>query len=618
MELASQILSDVVVFSKYSRHIESLGRRETWDEVIDRNKAMHLKKFPQLKSEIEKAYEFVYRKDLLPSMRSLQFGGKAIELNNARLYNCAYLPIDDWEAFHEVMFLLLSGCGVGYSVQKHHVERLQEITKPTKSKRYLVQDSIIGWADAVKALMKAYFQGRAKPEFDFSDIRPKGAKLKTSGGIAPGPEPLKDCLYYLDKILSRKATGERLTTLEVHDCCCFISDCVLAGGIRRAAMIALFSLDDDDLLTSKFGEWYELNSQRARANNSVVLLRHRITEETFSELWEKMRFSNSGEPGFAMSNDQNYGTNPCGEIALRPFEFCNLVEINAMTIQDQEDLEARARAAAFIATLQASYTDFHYLRDCWKQTTEKDALIGIGLTGIATGKLTNLDLTKAVKIIKEENVNTAKTIGINPATRCTTVKPSGTASLVLGCSSGIHAWHSQYYVRRLRLNKLEPIYNYLANKIPQLIEDDYFKPKTEAVLSIPQKAPDGVVTREEPAVALLERVKTIYEAWVVPGHRQGHNKNNVSTTVTIKPSEWEEVKNWMWQNRDRYGALSILPYDYGVYKQPPFEDITKEQYESLVKYLTQIDLKEVKEFEDTTTRANELACSGSSCELTTA
>src|SRR5258706_1522913 len=316
MELASQILSDVIVFSKYSRFIEDLNRRETWEEVVNRNKTMHLNKFPQLKNEIEKAYEFVLREDVLPSMRSLQCGGRAIELNNTRLYNCSYLPIDDWEAFHEVMFLLLSGCGVGYSVQKHHVESLQEITKPTKTKRYVIQDSIIGWADSVKALMKAYFQGRAKPEFDFSDIRPKGARLKTSGGIAPGPEPLRDCLYQLEKILTRKETGDQLTTQEVHDVCCFIADCVLAGGIRRAAMISLFSLDDEDLLTSKFGEWYELNSQRARANNSAVLLRHRITEADFFALWEKMRFSNSGEPGFAMSNDQNYGTNPCGEIAL--------------------------------------------------------------------------------------------------------------------------------------------------------------------------------------------------------------------------------------------------------------------------------------------------------------
>src|SRR6266850_1818546 len=282
MELASQILSDVIVFSKYARHIKELNRRETWEEVVARNKGMHLNKFPQLKSEIEKAYEFVLRKDILPSMRSMQFGGKAIELNNARLYNCSYLPVDDWEAFHEIMFLLLSGCGVGYSVQKHHVERLQEITKPTKNKRFVIQDSIIGWADSIKALMKAYFQGRAKPEFDFSDIRPKGARLKTSGGIAPGPEPLKDCLYRIDKILAPKQNGDKLTTLEVHDICCFIADCVLAGGIRRAAMISLFSLDDDNLLTSKFGEWYELNIQRARANNSTVLLRHRITEDTFS------------------------------------------------------------------------------------------------------------------------------------------------------------------------------------------------------------------------------------------------------------------------------------------------------------------------------------------------
>lgn len=615
MDLASQILSDVVVFQKYARYLPELNRRESWDEIVTRNKQMHLKKFPTLKNEIERAYELVYRREVLPSMRSLQFGGKAIEVNNARIYNCSYLPMDSWEAFHELMFLLLSGCGVGYSVQGHHIEELPEITKPTKTKRFLIQDSIIGWADSVKALMKAYFMGRSKPVFDFSDIRPKGARLKTSGGIAPGPEPLKDCLYQIEKILERKENGSKLNSLEVHDICCYIAECVLAGGIRRAAMISLFSLDDDDMLTSKFGKWFELNGQRARANNSAVLLRHRITEETFSDLWDKMRFSNSGEPGFAMSNDQNYGTNPCGEIALRAFQFCNLVEINVMTVKDQDDLDKRARAAAFIATLQASYTDLHYLRDIWKQTTEKDSLIGVGLTGIAAGKLDTIDLARAAKIVKEENVTTAKAIGINPAARCTTVKPSGTASLVLGCSSGIHAWHAPYYVRRMKVNKTEPIYNYLISKVPQLIEDDYFKPKLEAVLSIPQKAPDGAITREEPALELLKRVVNVYENWIIPGHRQGHNRNNISTTVTVKPSEWDEVKDWMWKNRDRYGALSVLPYDYGTYVQPPFEDITKETYESLLKYLRQIDLTEVKEIEDNTTRASEPACAGNACEI---
>ena len=271
MDLASQILSDVVVFQKYARYLETENRRESWDEIVTRNKTMHLKKFPTLKQEIDKAYEFVYKKEVLPSMRSLQFGGKAIEVNNVRMYNCSYLPIDNWEAFHEIMFLLLSGCGVGYSVQQHHIDELTAIIGPTRTKRFLIQDSIIGWADAVKALMKAYFLGRAKPLFDFSDIRPQGARLKTSGGIAPGPEPLKDCLYQVDKILSRKAYGSYLTSLEAHDICCFIAECVLAGGIRRAAMISLFSLDDDDLLTSKFGKWFELNGQRARSNNSVVL-----------------------------------------------------------------------------------------------------------------------------------------------------------------------------------------------------------------------------------------------------------------------------------------------------------------------------------------------------------
>ncbi len=474
-------------------------------------------------------------------MRSLQFAGKPIQINNARLYNCCFLPINHTDAFSEVMFLLLSGTGVGYSVQKNHIEQLPPVNKPVKTRRYLVGDSIEGWADAVKMMVEAYMKGKALPLYDFSDVRPKGALLLTSGGKAPGPEPLKDALHNIQKIFDRKQNGQHLTTLEVHDILCFIADAVLSGGIRRSAMISLFDLDDDDMLTCKFGNWWETNPQRGRSNNSAVILRHKVEQEVFLDLWKKIEMSGSGEPGFFFTNDANWGLNPCAEISLRPFQFCNLTTINAGDIKDQADYNARAKAAAFIGTLQASYTNFHYLRDIWKRTTEKEALIGVSMTGIASGTVLNLDMKEAANVVKEENARVAEVIGTNKAARTTTVKPEGTSSLVLGTSSGIHAWHNDFYVRRVRVGKNESIYQYLVDNHPEIVEDEFFKPKQQAVISVPQKAPKGAITRQESALDLLARTSKVWKEWVKAGHRKGENKNNVSVTVTIKPDEWVGV-----------------------------------------------------------------------------
>lgn len=615
MELNNQLLSDITIFMKYSKHIPTLNRRETWEELVTRNKEMHLRKFPRLHEEIEAAYQYVYERKILPSMRSLQFAGKPIELNNARIYNCSFLPMNHAACFQEVMFLLLSGVGVGYSVQRHHVEQLPEIRVPTKTRRYLVADSIEGWADAVKMLMKAYFTGSPIPDFDFSDIRPKGARLVTAGGKAPGPEPLKDCLHNIRKILDRKQDGEKLTSIEVHDINCYIADAVLSGGIRRSAMIALFDLDDDDMLTAKFGEWYVENPQRGRSNNSAVILRHKIDRLTFNELWKKIELSNAGEPGVFFTNDKDYGLNPCAEISLRPFQFCNLTTINATDIVDQADLNARARAAAFIGTLQASYTNFHYLRDIWKRTTEKEALIGVSMTGVASGDVLNLDLTEAAEVVKAENARVAEIIGVNAAARTTTIKPEGTTSLVVGSSSGIHAWHNDFYIRRLRVGKNESIYHYLLNNHPELLEDEYFKPHQQAVISVPQRAPKNAITRQESALDLLGRVTHVWKTWVKTGHRKGSNVNNVSVTVTIKPEEWEPVGNWMWEHREEFTAISVLPFSDHTYIQAPFEDITGEQYHQLSKYLHNIDLSKVVEIEDNTALTEQAACAGGACEV---
>ena len=617
MELASEILSDITVYMKYARYLESEKRRETWEELVTRNKQMHQKKYPQIYDEIEKAYKLVLDKKVLPSMRSLQFGGKPIEISPNRVYNCAYLPVDDWRSFGEILFLLLGGTGVGYSVQSHHVERLPEIKKPNpnKTKRFLVGDSIEGWADSVKMLMKSYFRGTATLDFDFSDIRPKGAQLITSGGKAPGPEPLKICLRQIKSILNEKEDGDQLRPIEVHDIVCHIADAVLAGGIRRAALISLFSADDDEMISCKYGNWYELNPQRGRANNSAVLLRHKVSEEFFFDLWEKIKLSNSGEPGIYFSNDKDYGTNPCCEIALRPYQFCNLCEVNASTVESQEDLEARIEAATLIGTLQAGYTNFHYLRSIWQKTTEREALLGVSLTGIASNKVQSLDVKAAAAAAKEKNKEIAKLVGIKPAARITTIKPAGTTSLALGCSSGIHAWHSDYYIRRIRVGKNESIYKYLSTNHPELVEDEYFRPHDTAIISVPQKAPPGATLRNENALDLLERIKWFSKNWIKPGHARGQNTHNISATVSIKDDEWSTVGNWMWENRKYYNGISCLPYDGGTYVQQPFEDCSRETYEKMMSHLKEVDLTKIVESEDNTDLKGELACAGGSCEI---
>ena len=587
-----QILSDITVHMKYAKYNPELLRRESWLEIVERNMNMHIKTYPQLEEDIRNCYEhFVVTKKILPSMRSMQFGGKPVEISPNRVYNCAYLPIDSYIAFSESMFLLLGGTGVGYSVQRHHIDSMTEIQLPNsnRQRRYLVNDSIEGWADAVKTLMECYLGIRTStPIFDYSDIRPKGSLLKTSGGKAPGPQPLRECLVKIEGILQNIPNGSKLSPIQSHDIMCHVADAVLSGGIRRAAMISLFSADDMEMISCKSGSWWENNPQRGRANNSAVLLRHRVTKEFFMELWERIKASGSGEPGIYFNNDKDWGTNPCCEIALRPFQFCNLTEVNASDIEDQADLESRVSAAAFLGTLQAGYTDFHYLREIWRKTTEKDALLGVSMTGIAS---------------------------INPASRTTCVKPAGTTSLVLGTSSGIHAWHDSYYIRRIRVGKNEAIYGYLSENHPELVEDEYFNPHEQAVISVPQQAPVNAITRHESVFNLLERVKNFSIRWVRAGHNDGLNTHNVSATISIKEDEWEAVSEWMWLNRHYYNGLSVLPYDGGTYKQAPFETCDEEHYLKLSESLKTVDLTMIKELQDDTDLSGEIACAGGLCEI---
>lgn len=614
----NKILSDILVYMKYAKYIPKLERRETWEELVQRNIDMHVKKYPHMKESIELVYkDYVLTKKVLPSMRSLQFAGKAIEVNNSRIYNCAYLPIDDLHAFSETMFLLLSGTGVGYSIQNNDIEKLPTISHPSKRHRkYVIQDSIMGWADAIKTLMKSYMgKTTSNIVFDFSEIREKGAQLVTAGGKAPGPGPLKVALVQIENILTNVTEGEQLTSIEVHDILCYLADAVLAGGIRRSAMIAFFDINDQDMLLAKSGQWWETNSQRGRANNSVLLLRSDVTKDIFNSIWQKTRDSRAGEPGFYFTNNLKMGSNPCVEIGLNAKQFCNLVEVNGSIILTQEELNDAVCAAAYLGTLQAGYTDFHYLREEWQAITEEEALLGVSITGLANRKLLDLDFTEAASHVKNINKEVASLLGIKPAARLTAVKPAGTTSLVLGTSSGIHAYHSKYYIRRISLDKREALYTYLSIHHPELLEDKLDDPNV-AFISVPQKAPEGAILRDESSIDLLERVKKISEEWIEPGHISGDNKHNVSCTISVKEEEWDIVRDWMWVNKDYYNGISVMPFDTGTYKQTPFETIDELTYEKLHKHIHSIDLSKIIEIEDNTDLKGEAACSGDSCEIT--
>jgi ribonucleoside-diphosphate reductase alpha chain len=615
MDLGLDALSKITVFSKYAKYNPELKRRETWEEIVDRYQGMMIKKYPKLKDAIVDSARMIRDKKVLPSMRALQFAGPAAEVNNSRIYNCCYLPIDSLYSFSETMFLLLGGTGVGYSVQKHHVDQLPAISKPTKKRNYLIEDSIMGWADAVKVLMKSYTGSGSLPIFDFRAIREKGARLVTAGGKAPGPEPLKICLTHVQAILDRKKEGEKLSPIECHDILCHIANSVLAGGIRRSAMIALFSHDDEEMLTCKYGNWYELNEQRGRANNSAVLERGAIDEVKFYDIWNRIEASGSGEPGIYWTNNKDWGTNPCCEIALRPYQFCNLCEVNVSDIKSQDDLNDRVAVASFFGTLQAGFTDFHYLRPIWHKTTQKDALLGIGMTGIGSGEILKYNLEVAAHIAKVMNSMISGVIGTNEAARITCIKPSGTTSLVLGTASGIHAWHNDYYLRTMRFNKNEDIAAYLMVNHPELCEDDVLRPADTVCVRIPVKAPEGSIFRTETAIDTLERVKKFSLEWINAGHVNGDNTHNVSATISILEDGWKEVGDWMWDNREFYNGLSVLPYFGGTYKQAPFEDITKEEYESRIASLKSIDLTKVIELDDTVDFGQVQACGGGQCEI---
>ena len=670
-----KFLGDLVVYTKYSNYMPQLKRRQTWDESINVLENMYIEKFPNLSSKIIESFKFVREKKVLASMRSIQFGGLPIEINPARVFNCSYGIIDHPFFFAESMFLLLCGTGVGFSSRKHHVKKLPKVGKPDGDRRFLVGDSIEGWADSIRQLVYAYMRNNPKPRFDYSDIRKKGTLIKKTGGTAPGPEKLKYAHQKIEAVLIQ-AIGRRLTELEASDIMCYLADCVLSGGVREAAMINLFDIDNTDLLTcksvfniddvsvvdtkedgwkikftlpenqimnincyndneyqeafitNKFGDYdlknaidnkklpfYYLHPQRGRMNISVAAVRNKTTREQFDKMWDACKKSGAGEPGIYWCNDTNEGTNPCAEIGLKPFQFCNLTSINVYNVESQQDLNKRARVAAFIGTLQASYTDFHYLRPIWKETTEDDALLGVSMTGIASGRVLQYNLEEAALCVNDENKITSKEIGINIAANTTCLKPEGTGTFAAGVlGNGIHSIHDHYFFRNNRIKKKEPVYQFLKELMPEFVNDEFLNEEHGAVVSMPIKAPDGCLLRNEGALAMLERVRKFTSEWVRAGHNRGNHRHNVSATVSISNEEWGVAADWMWENREIYNGLACLPYSDHVYKQAPFETITKEQYErALLKFPKNVDFTSILEETNNVELVQQLACAGGAC-----
>lgn len=615
-----EILADITHYSKYAKYIDSKYRREVYAETVERNKDFHLSRYPFMSETLDRVYDMVESKRLLPSMRTMQFAGKALSINNARAYNCSFQHMSEPKCFADLLFLLLSGCGVGYSVQRRHVDQLPSINKPTGTYTHIVGDTIEGWSDAGLAICDAYFSGSRLPVFDFSEIRPEGSPLVTSGGRAPGPAKLKEALIKVGDVFERALSAglDRLRPIDVHDINCHFADCVAAGGIRRSAMISLFDHDDKEMLNCKSGQWWEDNGQRARANNSVVLLRGSTTHATFKRMWDACRDSFSGEPGFFWTNDLDMGMNPCGEIALRHRQFCNLITINFSKVTNQSDFEEVCEAAAIIGTLQATLTDFKYIHPEWKATTESEALIGVSLTGIADNMSVydKIDLRAGANVILDTNAYWANKFGIKPSARCTTGKPDGTSSLILETSSGVHARHNLYYLRTMRFGINEPISSYLQMMLPsELVEIDVTS-EDRIVVGIPVQSPASAVDRSESAMSLLTRTARQNTEWIAAGHRSGPNTNNQSVTISLRDDEWDDVMTWMWDNRSMYTGISVLPYDGGTYKQAPFQDLSAEEYARLtanMKY--RIDMRSVFEDGDNTSHTESVACAGGACEI---
>ena len=752
------LLSEIVRLRTYSK-LKDNGTKETWGETVERYLQMMREKYPDLQESIPVFGRFIHEKKILPSMRALQFAGSSIQRESARIFNCSFLAMDNVQALAELFYLLMCGTGVGYSVQQHHIDSFNRSLEAKRVElanitHHVIEDSREGWSNSIVLLL-------ANPsiEFEYNKIRPAGAAV-SSGGTASGPEPLRRAHQNIRAIVSRNS---KLTPLQVHDICCYIADVVVVGGVRRAAMISLFDKHDTQMLQCKSGSWWEANPQRARANNSAVLVRGETSKEEFDAILDQAFESKAGEPGIFWTSHRDLGTNPCfkagtlimtragvypiesligktvevfdgndwvtcsnfrvtgtnkqvmkitlhdgstievtpnhtmiledgtrkqasqlevndklavskiflfkndvmsdwnrivklelgeiekevycctvpstnsialangiqigqcGEIALNSNQFCNLTTINFSTVENLQDFVYRARAATFFGTLQAGFTDFNYLRPEWAANTKREALLGVSMTGLGDNWKTfeamahSGDIASVTYAMKEWNQIFAEAIGVEPAARITTVKPEGTTSTILDTTSGIHAAHAEYYLRRIRLAKENPLANFLDEQLrgTEFLEDDIFN-SSNLIVTIPMAMPGAVTREQETALDQLNRMKLVREVWIEPGHRYGANHHNVSITVSYNEEERGVVKQWMWEHRFSYNGISLLPYDGGTYVQAPFERISQERYRELKAKLPNLDLDSIV-YENRLGEENEqretVACGAGGCEL---
>ena len=684
---AANGLRDFIAISRYARYVPEKRRRETWAEAVTRVMNMHLTRYAnvplaraaqkaldagditrediQLVEELmscgdlhqatREAFDAVNSLKVLPSMRSLQFGGKAILEKHSRIYNCAFTYIDRVDAFRESFYLLLCGCGVGFSVQKHHIDKLPPLAPFNPSlplDTWFIEDTIEGWADALDALLKAAIAGRPIA-FDYSLIRPAGAPLRTSGGKAPGAEPLFYSLRRIEAIL-HNAAGRKLRPIEAYDILMWIAKAVLSGGVRRSATICLFSADDEEMANAKTGNWFETNPQRTASNNSAIIVRRTAARQQFDHLFQQQK--QFGEPGFYFVEDTEYGANPCVEIGLHPrllldskniarlrelgyqgelkegeyltgVQFCNLTTISATASDTAEKFFTHCIYAALIGSLQAGYTEFKYLSPATRLITEQEALLGVSICGILDRPEVLLDsqiLNRGARIVKTVNAIIARAIGTNPAARTTCVKPEGTASLLLGSSSGLHPHHAQRYFRRVQTNIHDPIFKFFKQHNPHMVEPSIYDPnhRTE-VITFPVEGPAFGIYRDDlSALKHLEYIRNVQENWVKAGRR--HEKyspglhHNVSCTISVKEEEWDEVADFIWNNRDHFTGIALLQ-DMGdkTYQQAPRESVVSqgdiEKWNELV--YNPVDYTQLEEDEDITDLKSIVACAGGKCDI---
>ena len=620
--------------SRYARWIESENRRETWVETVDRymsfmkNHLVTNHGYSENDKTFEEIRNAVIDHKIMPSMRALMTAGTALDRDHIAAYNCSFIAVDSPRAFDEAMYILMNGTGVGFSVEQKYMSLLPVVAEELYKTDtvIVVDDSKLGWAKSYKELIALLYQGQI-PKWDLTKVRPAGARLKTFGGRASGPDPL-DSLFRFTIDIFRNAAGRRIKSIEAHDLMCKIGEVVVVGGVRRSALISLSNLDDFEMAKAKSGQWWEDNGQRALANNSAV---YNIKPNTaqFLREWRNLYESKSGERGIyniesvrkhvdkfgRRDSSKVMGTNPCGEILLRPNEFCNLTEVVIEADDKIEDLAEKVRLATILGTWQSTLTNFKYIRKTWKDNCEEERLLGVSLTGIYGNKITstnNKDLPGILDSLREESVLTnsqeADKLGINPSLSITCVKPSGTVSQLTGVSSGIHPWYSEYYLRSVRGDNKDPLTSFLKDAgIPN--EPDVMKPEDTTVFYFPIKAPkNSVLTKDLSAIDHLEMWKTYRKHWT---------EHNPSVTINVREDEWLRVGSWVYDNFDSIGGVSFLPSSEHTYKQAPYQEITKEEYEkSLSEMPTTIDWSVLSLYEtvDTTTGSQELSCVAGACE----